>query len=668
VTHAKPAAKVKRKQKKLIIRMLSMETKQIPVQQTRAAFVPATLDKDNRTIEITWSVGAQVRRYDWWDGEYFIEELSMQSSAVRLDRLNSGAPFCRDHESESVLDALGVVEKAWITNGVGGALVRFSKRADVEPIYQDVIDGILQNISVGYYPLKMEEQREKRDGMSVFLVTDWEPFELSLVTIPADTAAKVRSGEKTNSVIIETLRGKEMDKDPETQRSATEPAEQPKPAATNNVVDLEQARKASKAEGAAEERERIAAIRTFAKKARGVDDAFVDDLIARGLSASDAQAKILEKWTAITDTEQHRGDTSVTKDERDNFIEAGVQALRARSGLEKMDGGNEFRGMRLTEIAKLCLERGGISVKGMNELEMVKRSFTQSTSDFPVLLETAMHKTLQNAYAIAPDTWSRFCSVGSVSDFRAHNRYRLGSFGNLDSLGELSEFKNKSIPDGERSTITAGTKGNLINISRQTIINDDLSAFINLSAMLGRAGRRTIEADVYALLASNPVMFDGIALFHASHGNLAASGSVVSVASIESSRIAMAMQKDISGNDFLDLRPALWLGGMAAGGQARVTNDAQYDPDTANKLQAPNRVRGLFRDVIDTPRITGTDWYTFADPSEAPVIEVAFLNGEQSPFLDRQDGFEVDGIQWKVRLDYGVAAIDYRGAYRNPGA
>jgi len=120
-------------------------------------------------------------------------------------------------------------------------------------------------------------------------------------------------------------------------------------------------------------------------------------------------------------------------------------------------------------------------------------------------------------------------------------------------------------------------------------------------------------------------------------------------------------------NDYLDLRPALWLGGMSQGGAARVTNEAQYDPDTANKLQMPNRVRGLFRDVIDSPRISGTEWYVFADPGEAPIIEVAFLNGEQMPFLDNELGFNVDGLQWKVRLDYGVAAIDYRGAVKNAG-
>ena len=97
-------------------------------------------------------------------------------------------------------------------------------------------------------------------------------------------------------------------------------------------------------------------------------------------------------------------------------------------------------------------------------------------------------------------------------------------------------------------------------------------------------------------------------------------------------------------------------------------NAAQYDPDTANKLQRPNMVANLFRDVIDSPRITWNGWYMFADPNVAPVIEVAFLDGNDTPFLEMQQGFEVDGSKWKVRLDYGVGIRDYRGGYASVGA
>ncbi|PPK72669.1 hypothetical protein B0F88_103102 [Methylobacter tundripaludum] len=641
------------------------QTRQLPDLHTRADFAPATLNEAARTVELTWSTGAQSRRFDDWDD--WIEELSMNPADVRMDFLNSGsAPLLADHNNYGLGGVIGVVERAWIKDGVGHAVVRFSERDDVEVIFKDVKAGILKNISVGYKIYKMEKQpqTETQSGLPIYLATDWEPKEISIVPIPIEGGAKIRSEGNTSSVTIINKEVKAMPKTVEEKTTETRadnaPAVSVKPEAR---ID----ESAIRADAAKQERQRQVDIRKFAQMSRA-DDAVVNGFIERGDSFEVAKEQMLKKWSEKVDSEATRGDASVTTDEKDKFIEAGVNAIRGRAGVDKMDAGNEFRGMRMTEIAKLCLDRAGVSSRGMGELEMVKRAFTTSTSDFPVLLENAMHKTLQGAYATAPDTWSRFCSVGSVTDFRAHNRYRLGSFGNLDALGENSEFKNKSIPDGEKSTITATTKGNVINISRQTIINDDLSAFIGLSKMLGRAARRTIEADVYALLASNPLMSDGIALFDAAHDNLAGTAAVVSVASIEAARVAMAKQMDVSGNDFLDLRPALWLGGMGAGGSARVVNEAQYDPDTANKLQSPNRVRGLFRDVIDSPRISGNEWYVFADPAESPVIEVAFLNGEQEPFLESEQGFEVDGLQWKVRLDYGVGLNDYRGAYKNAGA
>jgi len=645
--------------------MPQQQTRQIPKLHTRAAFVPATLNESDRTIELTWSTGSQVRRTDYWTEKTWIEELSMSPMHVNLDRLNAGAPLLPNHNKYSLENVIGVVERAWLVNGEGRAVVRFSEREEVQPIFNEVKAGILRNISVGYTINKLEKLPDLQDGFPVYRAVDWQPMEISLVTIPADPGAQVRSDIETNLVTIinnevNAMADPVAEKQTDAQRAASAPTE-----SVNHHPKTDET--AIRADAAKQERQRVTDIRNFARMAR-VDENIMNDFIERGIPADEAKAQMIEKWAAKVDAETTRSDSSVTGDERDKFIDAGVNALRGRAGVDKMDAGNEFRGMRLTEIAKLCLERSGTSARGMDEREMVKRAFTTSTSDFPVLLENAMHKTLQQAYAAAPDTWSRFCSVGSVTDFRAHNRYRLGSFGNLDLLNENSEFKNKSIPDGEKSSITATTKGNTINISRQTIINDDLQAFIGLSQMLGRAARRTIEADVFALLLSNPTMGDGIALFHASHANLAGSGAVPSVDALEAARVAMAQQMDISGNDYLDLRPNVWLGPMSKGGDVRVLVNAQYDPDTANKLQKPNKVNGIVQSIVDSPRITGTDWYLFADPAEAPVIEVAFLNGEQMPFLDSVEGFEVDGLQWKVRLDYGVAAIDYRGAYKNPGA
>lgn len=389
-----------------------------------------------------------------------------------------------------------------------------------------------------------------------------------------------------------------------------------------------------------------------------------------------AHAKLLAKLgEGVESVGQHH--VVAGADERDKFRDGMTAAILARAAHKppRADANidmNPFRGMKMIDIARECLARAGVNVRGMDQMRVVGLAFTQSTSDFPVLLENTMHKAMQTAFATAPDTYTRFCSIGSVGDFRAHGRYRTGSLGNLDSLNELGEFKNKSLPDGRKSTVTASTKGNIINISRQVIVNDDLDAFVGLSAWLGRAAKRTVEADVYAALASNsgagPTMSDGNPLFHSSHANIAATASAPSMAAFEAARVLMASQKDISGNDYLDLRPAVWLGPIGVGGTAREVNAAEYNDESNKQQRRPNVVRGLVRDIVDTPRLTGTRWYMFANPAEAPALEVAFLDGQQEPFLELENGFTVDGARWKGRLDFGVAGRDWEGAVTNPGA
>lgn len=406
----------------------------------------------------------------------------------------------------------------------------------------------------------------------------------------------------------------------------------------------------------------------------GVTDLIVASCDDVDCTVEMAREKLLAHLGSQAEPLQHYGSVVTVEDSTDKIRDAVSSALMARAavpGAKANDSSNPYRGMKLLDIARDCLERAGVRTRGMDQRAIVASAFTQSTSDFPIILENTMHKTLQQAYALAPDTWSRVCSIGTVSDFRDHKRYRASSIGNLDSLNELGEFKTKAIPDGEKGTIAAGTKGNLINLSRETIINDDLGAFVGMAVSVGRATKRTVEADFYALLALNsglgPTMDDGKALFHADHDNVS-TGAAISMLAIDADRVVMASQMDVGGNDFLDLVPAVLLVPLSLGGTARSINDAQYDPDTANKLQKPNTVRGLFRDVVDTARLTGTRRYLFADKDVAPVIECAFLDGIQTPYVETKDGWDVDGTQWKVRLDYGFAAIDYRGAVTNAGA
>ena len=476
--------------------------------------------------------------------------------------------------------------------------------------------------------------------------------------------------------------------------AAAQPLEAPKmpkhdnaPAAPEQSAEIIDIQNAARSKRDEELKARNSAIRTafspFAARA-GVSELMADMLADPDITAEQAQAKLLAKLGE--GSEPLAGEPAMPgEDERDKFVTAAETALIVRAGVHRLNGsgmpamradmnGNPFRGQTLLDMARACLRRAGKNPDGLDKRDIVGQAF-QTTSDFPVLLENTIHKMLQRAYMAQPDTWSRFCRTGEVSDFRAHNRYRVGSIGNFDTLTEHGEFKRKTIPDGEKSSITASTKGNIIAVTREVIINDDLQALADLATNMGRAGRRTIEAAVYALLAENSglgptLTADSKTLFHADHGNLVATGSgaAPSVTTLEAARAAMASQLDVGGNDYLDLRPSIWLGPLGLGGDARVINDSQYDPDTANKLQKPNKVRGLFRDVVDTPRLSGAPWYVFADPEEAPSIEVAFLDGVQEPYVETQNGWNVDGAELKARLDFGVAGIDYRGAYLNQGA
>lgn len=438
----------------------------------------------------------------------------------------------------------------------------------------------------------------------------------------------------------------------------------------------------------AAERTRVSSIRALGKQ-HGLDDVFIDTLVNDDTSIADARASILDKLAERDDNAGvgHSGPSMrITADERDKFNEGAANWIMVRAGVAnlvekaakmrgetlKIDPG-EFRGVSMVDLARESLGMAGVRVRSrapkeiMGQAFMVRNAITQGTGDFGVLLENTLHKVLQASYLITPDKWSRFCGKTTVTDFRAHNLYRRGTFGALDTVDENGEFKQKPIPDGAREKLTASTKGNIITLSRQAMINDDLGAFSDLAVDLGRAAKLTIEVDVFAYINSNPNTADGNAFFSAAHGNLKTPGAAPTVAEVDAVRVLMAQQKDISGNDFLEINPSIWLGPLGLGGQARVTNNSQYDPDSTNKLQRENIARGIFTDIVDTARLTGTPWYAFADPDVAPAIVVGFLDGVEEPFLDSEDGWRVDGTEWKVRIDYGVAGVNPASAVKDAG-
>lgn len=634
----------------------------IPMQSTRAAVQPQTFNEEARTVELTWTTGAQVRRYDWLDGPY-MEELSLDPKAIRMDRLNGGAPLLANHRSHSLENVIGVVEKAWLDGDQGRATVRFSDREDVQPIISDVRSGILRNISVGYTVHEYEvEKPSERGGMPTYRAIDWEPMEISVVPIGADSLAQIRSSEELHPVLI-TQRSPVMEPDDNTPVNVPEaPVETP---VAPNAEEI-------RAQVRSQEMSRISAIREATRKAK-LDDDFADKLIASGKSVDEARSAIWDAWAAKSDASATTSHIEVGATASEKALRGAEEALLARAGLVKHEDikGNEFRGMRLSDLARISLENSGVNTRGMSydaiAQTVLRSGGGQSTSDFPVLLENTMHKALLAAYQTAPDAWRQIARVGSVSDFRAWKRLRTGTLANLTPVNEAGELTNMPISDATAESVQASRFGNIISITPETIVNDDFDWIANQASALGRAAARTIEATVFAKLLSNPTMSDGESLLSAAHGNIQTSGGAISVAAIDAGRVAMASQMDIDSNDYLNIRPSILLCALSSGGLARTVCNSQYDPDSAARLLVPNKINGLVNTIIDTPRVT-TGWYLLANPSDAPVLEVVFLDGNQNPRIQQEESFRTKGLSWSVELPFGVGVIDYRGIYWNDGA
>ncbi len=389
-------------------------------------------------------------------------------------------------------------------------------------------------------------------------------------------------------------------------------------------------------------------------------------LIDQNISTDDTRKLLLDEIGK--GQEPVGGSIEILRDQKDRTREGMALALAMRSGQVERDQTNDYQNMSLMEMARENLRVNNVSLRGMSKMQICAAAFTHSTSDFPWLLENVIGKELQTAYGNFPETWMSIATTSSVPDFKVNSRIRLGSFNSLDTIPEGDEYTSGSFSE-EREPITASTKGKMISFTRQAMINDDLGGFMRIAQMMGRAAARTVGNDVYNLITSNPVMSDGVAFFDAAHNNLAASGAAPTVITVGEARSAMRLQQDPDGNDSLDIRPKILAVPVALEDTANVLVASETDPGQSNSRR-PNPIRG-FAEVTSDPRLDTNSvlaWYLFADPNLVPSYEVAFLDGNQNPFLESENGFTIDGVRWKVRLDYGVAPIDWRGGYKNPGS
>ena len=157
-----------------------------------ATFAPPSANDDARTIDAVWYTGAKVPRFDWRTGEEY--DLILDMKGCRMDRLNNGGPVLDSHSRVRRRESTGRgAQGVGRRSATGMATIQFSKRDAVTPIWNDVQGGIIQNLSPGMWIYKKVDTTPKGQERREFTATDWEPFEISLVPVPADAATTFMS-------------------------------------------------------------------------------------------------------------------------------------------------------------------------------------------------------------------------------------------------------------------------------------------------------------------------------------------------------------------------------------------------------------------------------------------------------------------------------------------
>ncbi|EPO5265197.1 ClpP-like prohead protease/major capsid protein fusion protein [Providencia rettgeri] len=345
-----------------------------------------------------------------------------------------------------------------------------------------------------------------------------------------------------------------------------------------------------------------------------------------------------------------------------NIVGDSVRAsLMTRAGYDEIQADNPYNCMTLRELARISLADRGVGVASYNPMQMIAMAFTHTTSDFGNILLDVANKSILQGWNEAEETFDLWTKKGQLSDFKTATRVGMGGFNSLRTVREGAEYKYVTTSD-KKETIALATYGELFSISRQAIINDDMSMLTDIPMKLGSAAKATIGDLVYLILTKNEKMrSDNKPLFSADHGNTIKGG--MDVDTIGNGRTAMRKQKE--GERTLNIRPAFMLVPTAleiAAIQVVGSGSVKGADVNANII---NPIRNI-AEIITEPRLdinSDTTWY-MTSAKGTDTIEVAYLNGVDTPYIDQQEGFTSDGVTTKVRIDAGVAPVDYRGLVR----
>jgi len=352
-----------------------------------------------------------------------------------------------------------------------------------------------------------------------------------------------------------------------------------------------------------------------------------------------------------------------------------IQAYGERS----VEAAYPWRQIGLKELVVECARLEGRHVPRIfgDGKETIRAGF--STLSLPGILESVMTRTMLAAYRATPIAAFELCAIGSVSDFKEVSRYRLLGTGGFEQVAADGELKHGKLSE-QKFTNKADTYGQILMLTRQDIINDDLNAFLDITRQMGRSGAESIDDLFFTLFLSNPGNF-----FSAGNNNyLTGAATAFSSTSLTDAKTLFRKQKAGPGSKAKDQKPInvrpellvvpveLETEAELLMGSAQLMIDGSGSP---TKIPVDNPHRNKYR-IVSMPHLSDNyysgasaqAWYLFADPQVLPAFELVFLNGRRTPVIERVEAPPNNlGMGFRGYIDVGVNAQEHRGAVKMAG-
>lgn len=513
----------------------------------------------------------------------------LDCTATGVDLSRAPLPLIISHDSSSL--AIGLVEQIQATGDRVTGMVRFGTSPEAQQIRADVLAGIHRGLSVGYTHL--DEGTPTEGGLSF----RWMPYECSIVSVPADP----QSGFFRNQ------------------------------SGTNQMNTTPAIIKGSDA----------AAVLKLCRT-HGLDNQ-AESMLERGLTLDQARAEVVNILAARDN--QSGGHINVRTMNADNRAERDliINSLAARMGARVT--GDVIRSEDTVALAVRSLMLCGQSVNRQDSRdEIIRRSMT--TGDFPSLLGAAVGRVLHQAYEASPPALKTVSRLSNLPDFREKRVVRMGDAPSLKKVNEHGEFTYGVIGDAS-NTWKLATYGRIVALTRQAMVNDDLSGFADLITKFGQAAARREADELVSVLTTSPTV-DGSPLFHADRSSLIT--SALSSSGLGAAVNALRMQKEADGGFIIQQAGNIVV--PAALEMTALQLVATFTPNQAGDVQ-PFKLSVVVEPRLDA--VSPTDWYLVAGNQSA--LEHGYLDGAQGVQTEQQQGFEVDGISVKARLDFGCGWV-----------